>query len=370
MPVRNIRTITATPATTLATTLAFALLMSGCEPEGASGETPSQPYTDFFTPIPESAVFPTDNPFSEEKRVLGEFLFWDPILSGGMNVSCASCHHPEFGWADGRDFSIGVDGMGLGPNRTGVLETPFHSPTVLNTAFTGIARTEVSDDFVSGPYFWDLRAATLEDQAIEPIRSEVEMRGSGFLEEEIMPELLARLAAIPQYADLFSAAFESAEPITETNLAQALATFQRTLKTSPTRFDRFLAGEETALTGPEVVGLNKFINGGCTDCHSGPLLSDVLIRENQPVQVDRPAVRTASLRNVERTAPYMHDGSRRTLRDAIALYEGRDDLGVTLEDDDFGDIENFLRTLTDDTFYRDVPPSVPSQLPVGGDIGN
>ncbi|MEM7281532.1 MAG: cytochrome c peroxidase [Pseudomonadota bacterium] len=345
------------------------LVLTGCEPEGASGDTPALPYTDFFTPIPDSAIFPADNPFSDAKRTLGEFLFWDPILSGQMNVSCASCHHPDFVWADGRAFSIGVDGSGLGPGRTGQSETVFHSPTVLNTAFTGLVSSNQTQDFLSGPYFWDLRALTLEEQAIDPIKSEEEMRSNFFTEDEIMPEIINRLSQIPEYVSLFETAFsEDTDPINEPNIAKALATFQRTLVTPPTRFDTFLAGDDSALTAAEVVGLNKFINGGCTDCHSGPLLSDNDIEPDQPIQIDRPAVRTPSLRNVSLTAPYMHDGSRATLRDAIEIYEERDDLGVTLEDDDFGDIEAFLRTLTNQEFYQAVPSAVPSQLPVGGDI--
>ena len=124
--------------------------LAGCEGEGASGATPSEPYTSFFTPLPEAAVFPDDNPFTTEKAALGEFLFWDPILSG-RNVSCASCHHPDHGWADGRLVSVGVDGIGLGPGRTGSAETPFHSPSVLNVAFTGIGQTDPGPQFVSGP---------------------------------------------------------------------------------------------------------------------------------------------------------------------------------------------------------------------------
>ena len=342
--------------------------LAGCEEPGASAAAPDAPYTSFFTPIPAVAVFPAGNEFSEPKRALGEFLFWDPVLSGRMNVACATCHHPDHGWADGRLFSIGVDGAGLGPSRTGVQETPFHSPSVLNVAYTGLAQTQPAPGFVSGGYFWDLRAATLEDQAIDPIKSEVEMRSSDFLEDEILPEIVNRLSLIPEYVTLFSAAFDGPDPISEANIAKALATYQRTLTTQPTRFDRFLEGDESALTNGEVNGLNKFINGGCTDCHSGPMLADNLIDPTKPIQVDKPAVRTPSLRNVELTAPYMHDGSRETLRQAIALYEDRGDLDVTLEEDDFGDIQQFLRTLTDNDFPRAIPDYVPSQLPVGGDI--
>ncbi len=344
--------------------------LSGCEGEGASGETPELPYTAFFTPLPDAAIFPESNTFSESKRALGEFLFWDPVLSGQMNVSCASCHHPELAWADGRDRSIGVDGLGLGPARTGVEVTPFHSPTVLDSGFAGIADSVPPASFVSGPYFWDLRAATLEEQAIDPIRSQIEMRGAFFTEEDIFPEIISRLNAIQEYRDLFEEAFDEPDAITIDNVAKALATFQRTLISEPTRFDAFLAGNESALSEGEVTGLNKFINGGCTDCHTGPMLSDFTIRTDQPILQDLAAVRTAPLRNVALTPPYMHNGSQQTLSDAIALYEERDDLGVTLEDEDFGDIERFLNTLSTRSFYGAVPDYIPSQLPVGGDINN
>ncbi len=350
-------------------TVIFAFTAVGCEDGGgAGGGTPEAPYTSFFTPIPSDPVFPSENEFSEEKRVLGEFLFWDPILSGRMNVACATCHHPDQGWADGRAKSVGVDGEGLGPNRQGDLMTPFHAPSVLNVAFTGLESTEANAEFVSGGYFWDLRAPTLEDQALQPIKNVIEMRSTDFLEDEIFDEVLTRLSLIPEYQELFSAAFDEDEPINERNLAKALATYQRTLITRPTRFDRFLEGEEDALSPGEVTGLNKFINGGCADCHSGPMLSDNMNDQTRIVQRDKIAVRTPSLRNVELTAPYMHDGSVPRLRGAISLYEDRGDLEVTLGEDDFGDIERFLRTLSDPDFPRSIPAYVPSQLPVGGSI--
>ncbi len=342
--------------------------LAGCEEGGANGGAPSEPYTNFFTPLPATAVFPAENPYSDAKRDLGEFLFWDPILSGRMNVACASCHHPDHGWADGREFSVGIDGIGLGPGRTGVQVTDFHSPTVLNVAFTGIDATQPAPDFVAGGYFWDLRVQTLEEQAVEPIKNAVEMRSPDFLEDEIFPEIINRLSLIPEYEALFAAAFPEPDPITEDNIARAIATYQRTLITQPTRFDAFLAGDDAALTNAEITGLNKFINGGCADCHSGPMLADNLIDVDKPVQRNMPAVRTPTMRNVELTGPYFQDGSKGSLRSAIAHYEDRDDLDVNLEEDDFGDVERFLRTLTDPDFPRDIPASVPSNLPVGGDI--
>ncbi len=345
-----------------------ALILSACEDgDGASGATPDEPLATFFKPIPDEPVYPEDNDYSDIKAELGELLFWDPILSGSQNVACATCHHPNFAWADERAFSIGSDGVGLGSDRVGFEETGMHSPSIVNVAFTGMGLEE-DTAFVSGGYFWDLRANTLEAQAVQPIKSDVEMRGFDIAEEDIFPIIVERLSAIPEYVEYFSQAFDEEPTITEENIAKAIATFQRTVITQRTRFDDYLDGDETALTPREITGLNKFVNGGCARCHSGPLLSDNTIHEDQPVITSADAVRTPSLRNVALTAPYMHDGSRATLRSAVSLYEDRGDLEVVLDDDDFGDITVFLNTLTDETFYRGVPASVPSGLKVGGDI--
>lgn len=348
-----------------------ALLLAACEgDEGASGATPDMPYTFFFVSAPTEAVYPEDNPYSKSKEDLGESLFWDPLLSGNVDVACATCHHPDFAWADGRSVSIGVGGTGLGPDREGASLTAFHSPTVLNVAFTGIDNRPIDPTFVSGPYFWDLRAETLEDQAIEPIKSAVEMRGTLFAEEDIMAEIISRLEENPEYVSLFEEAFGAGDVITEENIAKAIATFQRGLISPRTRFDTFLDGDESVFTQREITGLNKFINGGCVDCHSGPMLSDFTIHEDRPIIRSLDAVRTPSLRNVELTAPYMHNGSRRTLSSALDLYDERGDLDVTFSDDDIGDVSAFLRTLTTENFNRDIPDSVPSNFPVGGEIAN
>ncbi len=337
--------------------------------DGASAATPAMPYTEFFVAMPAQAVYPADNPFSDAKETLGELLFWDPILSGDADVACASCHHPDHAWADGRELSIGVGGEGLGPDREGVAETPRHSPSVLNMAFAGIDNRPIDPAFVSGPYFWDLRAETLEDQALEPILSRVEMRGELFSEAEIIPEVLSRLQANADYVLLFEQAFGAGDVVTANNIALALATYQRGLITPRTRFDDFLNGDETALSDREITGLNKFINAGCVDCHSGPMLSDFAIDASRPVIRGLPAVRTPSLRNVALTAPYMHNGSRPTLNSALGLYDDRDDLDLQFDDDDdAGDVAAFLRVLSTPDFARDIPLTVPSNLPVGGDI--
>ena len=342
-------------------------LLSGCNDDGIPADPVLRDYSSTFAPLPSESIYPESNPFSVAKSELGELLFWDPILSGDQNVACATCHHPDFGWADGRQTSIGSDGIGLGPNRFGNQLTDMHSPTILNVAFTGLTVNTVTEDFESGGYFWDLRANTLEAQALQPILSDIEMRGFNVSESQIIEEVLTRLKSNPEYVQRFTDAFGGSDPVTIENLVKAIATFERQVVSNQTRFDAFLSGNTSALTEAEIIGLNKFIDGGCARCHSGPMLADNQIHEGERV-VGEQIVRTPTMRNLTLTAPFMHDGSRLSLRDAIAAYEDRGDLQVTLGEGDFGDIERFLNTLDSTGFYRRIPDTVPSGLPVGGDI--
>ena len=349
----------------------FSLLAAGCGGGGGGGgdaDTPDQPLSDFFRPIPQTPAYPDDNPYSAEKEALGELLFWDPILSGDQNVACASCHHPAHAWGDGRSRSVGSDGVGLGPARTGAQVTEFNSPTVLNSAFAGLGTADSLDGFVAGPFFWDARAPSLEDQALEPIMQPVEMLGFNHAPADALALGVTRLGNIPEYVALFDDAFDDPDPITAENVARALATFQRKLITPPTRFDRFLEGDTASLSEREIEGLNKFVNVGCARCHNGVMLSDFEIHANQPVLRGLPAVRTAPLRNVTLTGPFMHNGTRATLTDAIEEYDDRNDLQVDMGGGDVGDIRAFLLTLTSASFYSNIPTSVPSGLAVGGDI--
>lgn len=350
--------------------LGFSILASafivGCGGGGVPSDPEIRDYSDLFSPLPTSAIYPAENPFSLEKEKLGELLFWDPILSGDQNTSCASCHHPDFGWADGRRFSVGSDGVGLGPNRQGQQITPIHSPSIVNVAFTGISNTPM-ENFTSGPYFWDLRAHSLSDQALGPITNPVEMLGYNVSEKQALTEMITRLSSIPEYVTLFEQAFGSATSITSENIVKAIATFQRKVISPNSKFDQFLAGEIDLLSQQEIIGLNKFIDGGCARCHLGPMLSDNLKHDGEAIINDK-VVRTPTLRNITLTAPYMHDGSRATLRDAIVAYDDRGDIDVTIGDGDFSDLEIFLRTLTSTDFYKSKPERVPSGLPVGGQI--
>ena len=344
------------------------MFLSACGGSGGSAnDTVIRDYSDTFSALPTESVYPANNPYSESKEKLGEMLFWDPILSGEQNVACASCHHPDFGWADGRNFSIGSDGIGLGPNRYGFEVTPIHSPTVMNTAFTGIDEDGVNDDFSAGGYFWDLRAATLEQQALGPIKNPVEMRGYNISEQDIFPEIITRLKNVPEYVELFEQAYGEGDVVTMENLAKAIATFQRKIISPQTRFDQFMSGDQSVFTEQEIAGLNKFIDGGCSRCHSGHMLSDNLIHEGEAI-IEGVVVRTPSLRNLSFTAPYMHDGSETTIEDAIDVYDDRGDIDVSIGGGDVNEIAAFLRTLNTTDFYKKIPSSVPSGLTVGGDI--
>lgn len=343
-------------------------LLAGCGDSSITNDAELRDYSALFTTLPTASIYPDNNQYSEAKEQLGEMLFWDPILSGDQNVACASCHHPAFGWADGRDFSIGSDGLGLGPDRHGQEVTPVHSPTIMNTAFTGLLHSDFTDGFVSGGYFWDLRAETLEKQSLGPIANPVEMLGYNYSEAEIIPEIVARLSNNAEYVAMFEAAFGVRNAITSDNIANAIATFERKVISPQSRFDKFLRGETELFSEEEVIGLNTFIDGGCSRCHLGPMLSDNLVHVDDPIIEGLPAVRTPSLRNITKTAPYMHNGSQQTLRDAIAIYEDREDIDVAIGDGDFAELEAFLRTLTSETFYQSIPERVPSGLPVGGGI--
>jgi len=238
----------------------------------------------------------------------------------------------------------------------------------MNTAFTGLTAAHESNiAFSSGPFFWDLRAETLTEQATGPIKNPVEMLGYNFDADNIMAEIISRLNQNNEYSYLFELAFGDDNPITEENIAKALATFQRKIISPNSRFDQFLLGDTQVFNEKEIIGLNKFIDGGCADCHNGPLLSNNTI-DFDKIVIDKFApVRPPSLRNITQTATYMQDGSRRSLGSAIGLYEDRGDLGVSAGEGDFDDIEVFLRTL-DSPVYSDIPTYVPSGLPVGGDI--
>ena len=200
--------------------------------------------------LPVAVIHPADNTFTKEKALLGRLLFYDPILSGNKDVSCASCHHPQFGYAENIALSIGVGGAGLSSNRYfrnahNIPHTKRNSQSILNTAFNGID-VNGGYDPNKAPMFWDLRASSLEEQSLRPIQQMEEMRGTAIKETEILPIVTERLRNIAEYRTLFEQAFSSDTAVTATNMAKAIACFERTLVANQSRFDQYMRGKTDA----------------------------------------------------------------------------------------------------------------------------
>ena len=350
---------------------------------------------------------------------LGRLLFWDPILSGSKDIACATCHHPDFAYADARDLSLGTGSIGLGAARRDISggRIPVvkrNSPTVLNTAFNGLdGRRGRRRNFDEGslaslnqaaaPMLWDSRIRSLEAQALEPIKSREEMRGDAYSEAAAVDTVLSRLRATPEYVALFKQAFGPATSIEAEELGQAIAAFERSLVAMDSPFDRFRAGDQNALTPQERRGQDAFDAAGCDGCHEGAMFSDFDlhaegVRENPKLAepdggTRRYRFRTPTLRNVALTAPYMHNGMLATLEDVLRFYDngrsenpnvaaggggrrGNDDGPAVLarrfvrvrdmSESEMRDIVAFLKSLSDTNFDKTIPARVPSGLTPGG----
>lgn len=310
---------------------------------------------------------PADNPLTQETVALGRRLYYDTALSIDDTVSCATCHHPDFGFSDGKQVSTGVHG------KTGTR----NSPTVFNAAY-------FQDQF------WDGRAPSLEKQAEGPVANPVEMAHTLAGVEE-------KLAADASYVAEFGKAF-GAGPITYEKVAKAIATFERTVLSGNSPFDRYhFGGQKNALSASARRGLEIFRDakkGNCVVCHSigekDALFSDnkyhnigVGVRNEQPTDAgrfavtknpaDRGAFKTPGLRNIALTAPYMHDGSLKTLKDVIDFYIGGGNSNATLDKEihalDFltgqerKDLEEFMKSLTGE-LPKDVGDPAAAKPPV------
>lgn len=347
--------------------------------------------------LPLSVSAPPDNPGTAEKIALGRLLFWDPILSGNKDVACASCHHPRFGYAENRDLSIGVNGVGLGAQRRFAAPNaiPFvkrNSQTILNAGFNGIDNTG-RYAAEAAPMFWDMRATSLEAQALEPIKAFEEMRGNAYPEDRAVETAVARLDAIPEYRVLFAGAFGGANAVSAVNLGKAIAAFERSLTANNAPFDRYMRGDRNAMTPAQLEGMRRFERVGCAKCHNGPMFSDykphVLgvpdngrLTESDSGIKDTPyAFRTASLRNLAFTGPYMHSGVFRTLNEVMDFYDdapenpnvGRRQVDTLVRqlddpDDEAAALIEFLKALNDDSYDKTIPARVPSGLNPGGRI--
>lgn len=353
-----------------------------------------------FTALPETVKSPLDNPASPEKEALGKLLFFDPVLSGNKDVACATCHHPNNGYAEFLDISIGPNSRGMGSKRkfNSPNDIPFvkrNAQTIINTAFNGIDLNNRYDP-EKATMFWDDRVKSLEEQVLEPIKAFEEMRGHGTEETEILQTVIDRLKEIPEYQKLFELAFGVKEAITIPNLAKAIAAFERTIITNNSRFDQYMRGDKDAILISEKEGFELFKSVGCVNCHNGPMFSDYkmhvlgtpengkLPKPDAGVQ-DTFAFRTPSLRNLRFTAPYMHNGSLQSLKRVLEFYEDISNGKVRnpnvpadrydpfvreleLSVKEMSLIISFLNTLNDDNFDKVIPESVPSGLPVGGNI--
>ncbi|MCZ2113724.1 MAG: right-handed parallel beta-helix repeat-containing protein [Anaerolineae bacterium] len=310
---------------------------------------------------------PADNPTTPEKVELGRMLFFDPVLSENNDISCAGCHHPDLGFSDGRPTAIGTTGTPLARN----------APTLWNVAYVQ-------------SLFWDGRTNSLEDQALVPLTHADEMAVSD------PAAMAAELAAMPEYVNLFDAAFGGgAASVTPENTLRALAAFQRSLISDDAPFDRYAAGEFEALTAQQRRGLALFRSGAlrCFECHGAPTFASDTFRV-VGVPSDDPgragvtddgvfgAFKVPTLRNIALTGPYMHDGSMTTLDEVITFYQhgggranGFEKVDVfvnpfDLNDQERADLISFLYALSDESGMPEIPAAVPSGLPVVQHIDN
>jgi len=313
--------------------------------------------------LPLQAPAPADNPTTSEKVALGKMLFFDPRISSTGTISCASCHNVMEGGDDHRPTSMGVHGLKGGRN----------APTVWNAAFLSTQ-------------FWDGRAASLEDQAKGPIANPVEM-GMPNLDDAV-----GRIAAMPDYKPLFMRAFGS-ETIDADAIAKAIAAYERTLITPGSAYDRYAEGDANALNEQQKRGLDTFAATGCTACHSGANFSGPLLpvgtgffmrfptfrdsayvaqyqldadsgREQATGNAqDRNFWRVPSLRNLVYTAPYFHNGSVKSLPEAVRVMASTQ-LNKTLGDAEVADIVAFLETLSGPFPTQTMPrlPATPGDM--------
>lgn len=277
-------------------------------------------------------------PYSLQTATLGKMLFFDPRLSGAKNITCASCHNPSFGYEAPVAGNVGAENTALGRN----------SPTILNAAWIS-------------PNFWDGRAATLEEQAMGPITASAEMNGH-------LPTIVKELQAVSDYVSWFDEAFPG-EGITEDTILTAVATYERTVVSGWSPFDRWVDGDESAVSESAKRGFDLFVgSAGCSACHSGWNFTDNQFHDigldtedvgRAKLEPDNPmamhAFKTPGLRNTAYRAPFMHNGSIDTLEEVIFHYESggipRPSLSanmvpLSLSDQEREDLIAFMLTLT------------------------
>ena len=244
---------------------------------------------------------PKDNPSTPEKILLGKQLFFDGRLSADNKVSCATCHDPAKGFSNGEPFATGVESQKGGRN----------SPTILNSAYGNLQ-------------FWDGRAKNLEDQALGPVQNPIEMKMS-------LEDVVKKLNAIEGYKQQFQQVFGT--DVNTDGMAKAIAAYERTVLSGDAPYDKFKAGDKAALSEAAARGMKLFLGkANCSACHAGASFTDngfhnigvpgtdegrMVINKSAG---DKGAFKTPTLREIARTAPYMHNGGLKTLEEVVAHY--------------------------------------------------
>ncbi len=290
---------------------------------------------------PDEIPAPENNPLTKEKVELGRLLFFDPRLSRDDTVSCASCHIPYYYWTDRVPKAVGIEG------RKGTRNTP----TIINSAYLKTL-------------FWDARADSLEEQALGPVEAKAEM-------DLPADKLVKKLKKIEGYVTLFEKAFPG-RGITKETIAEAIASFERTVVSKESPFDRWVGGDEGAISEEAKEGFEIFTGKGhCKSCHNGfnftnESLNNIALGDDDPGAyilnrnpIWRGSFKTPTLRNVAETSPYFHDGSVHTLEEAVYIcgnggrykdMKGRSpffrDRGLSIEE--VRRVVRFLETLTEE----------------------
>lgn len=299
-------------------------------------------------------VWPENNKPSAEKIELGKQLYFDKRLSRDDTISCASCHDPKKGWSNDDAFATGIKGQRGGRS----------SPTIINSTYQDLQ-------------FWDGRAKGLEGQALGPIQNPIEM-------DLTLPEVVAKLNKIEGYKKQFQKVFGT--DVTEDGMAKAIAAFERTVLSGGAPYDLFKAGDTKALSEPAQRGMKLFFGKAhCSACHVGPNFTDGAFhnigvgmnvekpdigREEQSKQGgDRGAFKTPTLREIAKTAPYMHNGSQKTLEAVVEYYDKGGFPNDTLDEEVYplkltaeekADLVKFLKEGLSSPKYPDIePPKLP-----------
>jgi len=306
---------------------------------------------------------PRDNPLAPDKINLGKQLYFDPRLSRDNTISCASCHDPKKGWSNGERFATGVDQQVGGRS----------APTIINAGYLSGGSLKFSKIL----QFWDGRAKELEGQALGPIENPIEM-------DVKLKDLIVKLNKIDGYREQFEKVFGT--DVTSEGIAKAIASFERTVLSGGAPYDQYKAGDKSALSQAAQRGMDVFFNKAhCSACHTGGNFTDggfhnigIGMDQEEPdlgrfaetkLVGDRGRFKTPTLREIARTAPYVHDGSLATLEDVVDYYQKGGIVNPQLDeaifplkltDEQKTDLVAFLKEGLSSPDYPDIePPRLP-----------